>query len=388
MKKKIAFITEHVYPYFVGGQEKRVHEYAQFLKDAYSVKIISSRQWGDDKVITKDGVTYISICAYSNVYKKDGKRRILPSVRLGVATFFYVLRTDDDILDIDVFPYFPLICARLATIFRRKKILIVGYWAEHWGKEYWKQYYGILWWVGVFLEWVSLLSCNHVVANSQFTQKALIAAYSDKKCICVLPPIGVDLHKIASVPCAEKKYDMIYCGRLIFHKHVDHIIRVVLHAQRCGKKITALIVGNGPDEERIKSVIRDNGLDDYICHRNFVEKYDDLIAHITSARVMMQPSEREGFGITVLEAHACGLPVFVVNYPYNAMTELVTDTLDGFVCRDADDLIEKSVDFFIHADDTIWQTMTHNAQKSAQKYAKECIKERVLSYYNNLELDT
>jgi len=43
-----------------------------------------------------------------------------------------------------------------------------------------------------------------------------------------------------------------------------------------------------------------------------------------SSNVFVLPSTREGFGMVVIEANACGIPVIVVKHEMNAATELVT----------------------------------------------------------------
>ncbi len=54
-----------------------------------------------------------------------------------------------------------------------------------------------------------------------------------------------------------------------------------------------------------------------------MENYDDLIGYMKSSKVFVLPSTREGFGIVVIEANACGLPVVVVDHEMNAATDLV-----------------------------------------------------------------
>ena len=51
---------------------------------------------------------------------------------------------------------------------------------------------------------------------------------------------------------------------------------------------------------------------------------------------MLLPSEREGFGIVVLEAAGYGTPVVVVAGPDNAATELIEPGINGFVAASAD----------------------------------------------------
>ena len=60
-----------------------------------------------------------------------------------------------------------------------------------------------------------------------------------------------------------------------------------------------------------------------------MENYDDLIGYMKSSKVFVLPSTREGFGIVVIEANACGFPVVVVNHKMNAATDLVVDGING-----------------------------------------------------------
>ncbi len=381
--KKIAFITESVYPYFYGGQEKMIYDYATIVAQENVVKIITMTQWDGATTMIKDDITYVGICAKLPIYKKNNKRNSMVSLWFGITTFFWVLRCDEDILFINVFPYFPLIFARVAVFFKKKKPVIIGNWAEYWGKDYWKKYYPYYWWLGVFLEKLSYMAVDHILAISYFTQKKIVHAFgSTAKKITILPPTYIDAETINSVPLQEKKYDIIYYGRIIAHKHVEHIVEVVEKSLSLDTPLRALIIGDGPDRGRISDLITIKKLHENIDLIDFVDDYVALITHIKSAKVMIQPSEREGFGITVVEANACGLPVFVIAYPDNASAELVKNDINGFVCTDVHDLSDKVYDVLYGANAQVQlATLVRGALAESELYARGPMQKKISAFF-------
>ena len=67
-----------------------------------------------------------------------------------------------------------------------------------------------------------------------------------------------------------------------------------------------------------------------------------------SSKVLVLPSTREGFGIVVIEANACGIPVVVVDHEMNAAMDLVHNGENGFKTKlspvDMADNIIKSIE--------------------------------------------
>ena len=75
-----------------------------------------------------------------------------------------------------------------------------------------------------------------------------------------------------------------------------------------------------------------------------MEDYDDLIGYMKSSKVLVLPSTREGFGMVVIEANACGIPVVTVDHPMNAAVDLVIDGVNGFKTQlETEDMADKII---------------------------------------------
>jgi glycosyltransferase involved in cell wall biosynthesis len=67
----------------------------------------------------------------------------------------------------------------------------------------------------------------------------------------------------------------------------------------------------------------------------FLPKSADVLQFYAAADICVAPSLEGAFGLPVLEAMACGLPV--VSSPRAGVSEIIDDRMDGFVLRDPED---------------------------------------------------
>src|SRR4029077_8743208 len=98
--------------------------------------------------------------------------------------------------------------------------------------------------------------------------------------------------------------------------------------------LRGLIVGDGPDFEAIRERIRELGLQEHVELAGRVD-HAELMRRIATATCLLHPSEREGYGMVVVEAVSLGTPAIVVRGSENAATELVEDGVNGFVVETA-----------------------------------------------------
>jgi len=143
-----------------------------------------------------------------------------------------------------------------------------------------------------------------------------------------------------------------------------------------------MIIGEGPEKESLFSLAKNFGLKDNIVFRDFLE-YRQMIAHMKSSRVFVFPSTREGFGIVVVEAMACGLPVITVKHQMNAACELISDGENGFICRpEENDLTQKTA--MILKNESLRCEMSRKAKEFARQYSWDIIAEENEAFYSQI----
>jgi glycosyltransferase involved in cell wall biosynthesis len=149
----------------------------------------------------------------------------------------------------------------------------------------------------------------------------------------VTVPLGVDIETIFAVPHHEMQSDIIFAGRLLPNKNVHLLIEAVKLVKRTKKDVRCLIVGNGPERERLEALVAELHLQNNITFFNFLEDHNELFSLMKSSKMFVLPSVREGFGLVVVEANACGLPVITTTHEDNAARDLIIEGRNGYLAE-------------------------------------------------------
>ncbi|MBP1999572.1 N-acetyl-alpha-D-glucosaminyl L-malate synthase BshA [Paenibacillus shirakamiensis] len=102
-----------------------------------------------------------------------------------------------------------------------------------------------------------------------------------------------------------------------------------------------LFVGEGPELPKIQWKIKELGLEDKV---QFLGKQDQIAQVISTADVLLLPSEKESFGLVALEAMACGVPT--IGSLAGGIPELVTHGETGFLAPIGD--TQAMADYAVH----------------------------------------
>jgi glycosyltransferase involved in cell wall biosynthesis len=98
-----------------------------------------------------------------------------------------------------------------------------------------------------------------------------------------------------------------------------------------------------PKKKNLEVLTQKLNLGKNINFLGFLENHDDVYAIMKSSKFFVLPSTREGFGIVVIEANACGIPVIVIDHKDNAARDLIEEGKNGFVCQFNEEEIAKRI---------------------------------------------
>jgi glycosyltransferase involved in cell wall biosynthesis len=330
---KIAFVYDAIYPYIKGGVEKRIWELAVRLsRRDHDVHLFGMKFWEGEDSIIWEGIHLHGVCPAHGLYS-GGRRSLWQPLSFSLNLIGPLFREKCDIIDCQQFPYFSCISAGFVSKIRKIPLTIT--WIEVWG-DYWYEYLGITGLLGKIIErFVARFSCP-TIAVSAFTARRFSVTFH--KPVHAVIPIGVDIVKIRVTPPSPEQSDIIFVGRLIKEKNPDLLVDAVALVLQDYPELRVLLIGQGPEEKKIRDMIRQKGLENVIRLHAFYDSHDELIAALKSSKIFVLPSTREGFGISALEALACGLPVVTTDHPANAIRDLLNGN-NGFLCSlSADDL--------------------------------------------------
>lgn len=172
------------------------------------------------------------------------------------------------------------------------------------------------------------------VAVSESTRNDLVARGLPSDRIEVIPN-GVDLERYA--PAVEggrfPEPTILYLGRLKKYKRIDLILEALGVLASRGVPCRALVAGTGDQKEALERFVEDLGLVDRVEFLGFVDE-DRKLELFQRSWVHALTSPKEGWGITNLEAAACGTACVCSDSP--GLRDSVRDGVTGFLVPHGD----------------------------------------------------
>lgn len=146
------------------------------------------------------------------------------------------------------------------------------------------------------------------------------------------------LESYARVPRSPQP-SLVVVGRLVPHKQVEIAIDVVAALREEQPELTLDVVGSGYWLDELRDYARRREVADRVTFHGFV---DEHTKHTLLARawLLLMPSHKEGWGLTIVEAGLHGTPGIAFAHA-GGPTESIVHGRTGLLSRDADDMREQ-----------------------------------------------
>ena len=261
---------------------------------------------------------------------RHGRRSVRQAAWFALASL-RLLGCQFDVLEADQIPYVQLFVLRLVATVKRKPFTVT--WHEVWSRAYWREYLGLAGWAAWAVERLAMRLPDTIIAASPQTaerlRRVLGSECSDHD--------GAERYRPGAIRAAYPEADP---ADLVVGRTADRAQASRHGAGRggpaacaAGGTVTCRIIGDGPGAGRTGAAGRALGIAPWVEFRADVSEQKELYALLKSARLFVSLSVREGFGMAVLEAIACGLPVLTTSAPDNHAQHLVRDYSRGTVCE-------------------------------------------------------
>ncbi|MDD1773130.1 MAG: glycosyltransferase family 4 protein [Methanomassiliicoccales archaeon] len=212
------------------------------------------------------------------------------------------------------------------------------------------------------LQWSEAITCV-----SDFEKDMLSHDFQGLEGKVTVIPSGIK--QWADGPIDRSRDTILYVGRLMTYKGVDHVLRGLQWLKLHGRSVSLRVVGSGPAEQELRSLAKELGVESQIAWLGEVGE-DELSREYRGAGALVLLSAAEAYGLVVAEALSCGTPAIVakkealveflsepgcvgIDYPPESakVGETIIGVLDGTLVRQVGPFSHKIASWQVIADE-------------------------------------
>ena len=241
-----------------------------------------------------------------------------------------------------------------------------------------QKFHGLLWWMAYHLQtWRRIwIACHY--------DKIVVLCKVDElkwkrftdKVVCIYNPLTISTEEYSS--CENKK--VIAVGRLSPEKGFDYLIDSWSIVNKKHPNWVLNIFGEGTEHKALLMHIDKLGLRDCVTLCGSTE---DIVSKYIDSSLFVLSSREEAFGLVIIEAEACGLPIVAFDCP-SGPAELVEDKYNGFMVKtgDVDQLADRMCTLI--EDQSLRKTFGARSVEISQRFELQKVMTKWRSLYTNL----
>jgi phosphatidylinositol alpha-1,6-mannosyltransferase len=178
-------------------------------------------------------------------------------------------------------------------------------------------------------------SAHRVLSNSPYGSRKIREAYGRPSTVIqhgvdFAAPSADEVHALRRRLGLEGRRVAVTVNHLHPRKRIDLFLRAVHHAAGRVEKVTALVVGGGPEADALKALARELGMEEgHDVVFTGVVPEENLPAYFALGDAYMHTGREESFGLSVIEAMSLELPV--VSVAEGGPCDTVRDGWNGYL---------------------------------------------------------
>jgi glycosyltransferase involved in cell wall biosynthesis len=212
----------------------------------------------------------------------------------------------------------------------------------------------------------------HPIPNSVDTDRFFPVDHAEK----------LELRRKLGIP--QQRKIIIYTGRLVSYKGLPLLMQVWQEIQCKYNNATLLIVGSGGldihnCEKELKKFVKKNGLQDRV---SFTGNVENVHEYLKSSDIFVLPTENEAFGISLIEAMACGLPV--ISTFVGGIKDILQNQQNGIVVNPGDfKQLYDSLDLLINDTFLSVKLGREGLSTAKERYSTDLVIPRYIELFEN-----
>jgi len=375
-------IINYECPPLGGGGGVACYQIAQELAKTHQVDYLTTGYKGLPRTEQKDGI---------NIYRVPamGRKDLSTATLLSMTSFFPMClskgihlcsKNNYDVINAHFVIPSGLPAVFLAKIFRKPLVIsLLGgdiydpskKWSPHRHPS-----------LRMLISWL-LQQADHVVAASSDIKENTLKYYNYSGQIETIPWgfVQPQFRRVtrANLDLPEDQIVLVSVGRLVKRKGHGYAIRAVSKLIQQGHQVKYLIIGDGPEKRTLRDLVRELNIEENVIFLGYVSE-EVKYQYLTRSDIYLLPSLHEGFGICLLEAMYCGLPIVATNN--GGQTDFLTNGRNVFFTSPKDDnSLTEEVTKLINNDQLRYK-MAENNKNDIQTYLIENIAQK---YHEILE---
>ena len=201
----------------------------------------------------------------------------------------------------------------------------------------------------------------------------------------IVIPNGIEFERINDISKniqeepSDSGFRLLYVGRLLKSKNVDHLIRAYASILSRGYEVSLDIVGMGDQFHDLMELSKQLGVGDRVKFHGFLQEKNQVYEMMSKADLFVSPSVVEGFGITHLESMGTGTPI--IGYNLGAYQDFIKDGYNGYLVEPNNQRqLEEKIVYSIENPDQL-VTLTRNGLKVAKRFDIKYVAEKLRNAY-------